>query len=166
MPSKDKKEPRQFGVETYQAAKAAMRDLVHLCGGVNRCVTKTRAGQSRLSEALSPQCLDRFPALDQVIDLEADAGDPTVTRFLAGLAGYDLIPIVATAKPAALFNQFSSLTLAVAAVQAQFASAMADGTIDKPEAKKLLSAATQAITQLHDLQAAIDTHHKALLGKS
>jgi hypothetical protein len=63
---------RQFAPQTYLDLKARFRDLVRAAGGPKRVAEKTRGCQSRISEAMAPQVDDRFPAVDQVADLEAD----------------------------------------------------------------------------------------------
>lgn len=54
--------------------------------------------QATYREAMAPQCMDRFPGVDQIADLEGDTGEITVTRFLADMAGYDLVPRVVKAS--------------------------------------------------------------------
>lgn len=96
------------------------------------------------------------------MDLEADAGTPVVTRFLAGLAGYDLHPIVANARPKTLYTEFADLTLKMADVQSAFASAMADGELTAIEAEQLMKSADKAIAQLHELKASAASITKTL----
>lgn len=153
-------EARQFGVETYLSLKASFRDLVKLSGGVTRAVSLTRGCQSKMSEAMAPTELERFAALDQIADLEAECGEPVVTRVLAQMAGFDLVPVVASAAPAALMHLLAGLVLKTSDVNAQLAAALADGTVDDHEIASLLSATRSSIVKLHELEAALMSRHK------
>lgn len=147
---------RQFGTETYLAIKAAFRDLVKASGGQVRAVHVTRGCQSKLSEAMSPEHLERFPALDQVADLEAEAGAPVVTKLLAGMAGFDLVPRIASGTDASLYQHLAAIVKEAGEVESIMASALADGTVDAAERKRLKSEAHEAITALHNLIASVD----------
>ncbi len=149
------KTARHFGSETYLNLKAACRDVVALAGGISRCVGLTRASQSKLSEALSPAVEDRFMAIDQIMDLEADCGQPVVSRFLAGLAGYDLTPFVASGQPRTLYQEFSKLILDGADVQARFATAMAEGQVEAKRIPEILVAIDRQLEDLHELKASL-----------
>lgn len=77
----------------YDRLKSASRDAVQLAGGLKRVIEFiTRGSMGRLSEAISPDCDDRFPAIDQVADIEAQIGKPIITAVLADMLGCDLTP--------------------------------------------------------------------------
>lgn len=77
----------------YDRLKSASRDAVQIAGGLKRVVEFiTRGSMGRLSEAISPDCDGRFPAIDQVADIEAQIGKPIITAVLADMLGCDLTP--------------------------------------------------------------------------
>ncbi|MCL8385495.1 phage regulatory CII family protein [Xanthobacter aminoxidans] len=76
----------------YLTLKGATRRLVEACGGVESASAVTRTGFQTLSKYGLPKEIVFVP-VDVVADLEADAGDPLVTRALAALAGHVLVPL-------------------------------------------------------------------------
>ncbi len=82
---------RQFAASAYLMLKGATRRLVKTAGGVEGAALVTRLDKSTLSRAGSPNT-PHFLAVDCVMDLEADVGDPILTRHMADVAGYMLIP--------------------------------------------------------------------------
>lgn len=135
---------RQFGDATYLAIKAAFRDLVTACGGPKLAADKTRGCQSRMSEAMAPHETERFPALDQIADLEAECGIPFVTRHLADMAGFDLVPRSVAAghssKPMAIAAQMAA---SLGELQVAYAAAIDDGELTAVEQAKLRGALNQ-----------------------
>lgn len=90
---------RFLPLRDYERLKSAWRDLVKACGGLDRVAEITRAkNKSHASEYGAPHCLERFPPLDVIADLEADCGTPIVTRILADMLGFDIA--AREAKPA------------------------------------------------------------------
>lgn len=72
--------------------KGTFRELVKLAGG-QECVARlTGMPQSKISEAGSVNHLDRAPRVDHVAMLEAETGQPLITKLLADLAGLDVVP--------------------------------------------------------------------------
>lgn len=87
---------RPFGGAVYLRLKAAARALVKKAGGQESAAMVTRASHQTLSRYGLPDDVTFMP-VDVVADLEADVGNPIITRMLADLAGYLLI-----AKPPAV----------------------------------------------------------------
>ncbi|MBG1232993.1 phage regulatory CII family protein [Aestuariivirga litoralis] len=148
---KKKITPRQFGAETYFEIKGACRELVRAAGGAVHCASMTRTNQNRLSEAISPQFIERFMKVDQVADLEAECGDPIVTRHLAAMAGYDLTPRATATTQKAVLTEFAEMVSAVGAVEQNFALSFAEGKLDAGHAAQLAEAGERALKELHDL---------------
>jgi len=71
--------------------KAATRKLVTQAGGVESAAQVCRVTGASLSYYGLPH-RDQFIPADAIADLENDVGLPLVTRVLAELAGYDLVP--------------------------------------------------------------------------
>lgn len=126
---------RFLPAKDYALEKAATRQLVRLAGGVAQAATFTRVDPARLSRYGSPHD-PQFVPIDVVADLEAEAGDPIVTRALADLSGCLLV-----AKPKADAARGMAATLGRTAKEtgealAALGSALADdGVITAAEAK-------------------------------
>ena len=88
---------RTFGKDTYKRLKRRTDQLIDACGGLVAASAETRAGKSSLANyADSRGCgaaATLWAPIDIVADLEKVAGEPLVTRELARLAGYDLLPM-------------------------------------------------------------------------
>lgn len=135
---------RQFGDTTYLAIKAAFRDLVHACGGPKMAAAKTRGCQSRISEAMAAHEIERFPAIDQIADMEAECGIPIVTRHLADMAGYDIVPrSIAAAHANRPMVIAAQMAASLGELQVAYAAAMDDGELTAVEQAKLRGALNQ-----------------------
>lgn len=141
----------QFDAATYLGLKAAFRDLVALCGGVNRACGLTVGCQSKMSEAMSPAHMERMPTLRQIADLESECAAPVVTRFLADMAGYSLAPLVAKATAQTMHAHLGQIIRDSGEFSASLAVALSDGSIDPAERAKLIS---QLNHMMDDLQGA------------
>lgn len=87
---------RTYGRDTYLRLKFRTKNLVALCGGLEAAARGTRVGKSLLANCADHRehgSPDQWAPIDVVADLEMAAGMPIVTRELARLAGYDLIPM-------------------------------------------------------------------------
>ncbi|PZU95606.1 MAG: hypothetical protein DI527_00930 [Chelatococcus sp.] len=73
----------------FWRVKAAQRDLIERCGGVRRAAEIGECSPSWMGKCNTPT-EDAFLSLRQKRALEADAGEPVVTRAEAELAGYAL----------------------------------------------------------------------------
>lgn len=87
-----RRQPERCAVRSARL-KAVTRRLVERAGGAEVAALATRVAHSQLSAYGSLTERDRFAPVDVVADLERDIGDPLVTRELAGLAGFRLVPI-------------------------------------------------------------------------
>jgi len=92
---------RPHGRAVYLRLKAAARTLIKLAGGQESAASATRASHAMLSRYGHPDEAAFMP-VDVLADLEADVGNPVVTRQLADLAGFLLVakPPVGEADPA------------------------------------------------------------------
>lgn len=145
---------RQLPANDYLAIKAATRDLVAMAGGPKRCEGITRGTASRFCEYGAP-AIEACIGADQIADLEAECGQPVVTRVLAGLSGYDLVPRHAAAQPATLHRMLAELISSGGNVDSFLADALADGKVTVPEAKKISDEARALIDKLQSLCAAL-----------
>lgn len=92
-------EARTFGRDTYKRLKRQTEKLIELCGGLVAAAEETRAGKSSLANYADGrdhcQGATQWAPIDVIADLEHAAGQPLVTKALAALAGYDLVPMAA-----------------------------------------------------------------------
>lgn len=72
--------------------KAMARRLTDMAGGLESSAMICRASKSSLGLYGRPEHEQHMPA-DVIADLEADVGDPLVTRELARIAGFGLCPL-------------------------------------------------------------------------
>jgi hypothetical protein len=88
---------RTFGKDTYRRLKRRTDQLIDACGGLVAASAETRAGKSSLANYADSRehgaATNLWAPIDIVADLEKVAGEPLVTRELARLAGYDLLPM-------------------------------------------------------------------------
>lgn len=143
---------RQFGEKTYLGIKAACRKLVDRAGGPQQVARLTRANQGHISSAISPNELERFMAIDQVADLEAEIGDPLVTRHLAEMAGFNLeakTPL--PDEPMPILQHFAHVVSECSDVQRELASRLADGSLDDRDRAMVAEQAREAIDALQKL---------------
>ncbi len=77
--------------EQVYALKAATRHAVKMAGGCESAAQVVNRSKSSLSNYGNPDKSDCIP-IDAVLDLEQDIGEPAVTRSLARLQGYSLVP--------------------------------------------------------------------------
>ena len=130
---------RQFPEATYAAIKAASRDLVTAAGGQSRVERITRTCQSSLSKALSANDGNCFLPIDVIADIEAETNTLTITKMLAGLAGYDLVPRVAKAETETLMSHVARMSIEAGTLQSDLITALADGVINPVERISILS---------------------------
>jgi hypothetical protein len=90
-------EARTFGKDTYKQLKRRTEKLIDRCGGLVDAAMETRAGKSSLANYQDSRehgpASNMWAPIDVIADLEKAAGEPLVTKELARLAGYDLIPL-------------------------------------------------------------------------
>lgn len=146
---------KNYGSTASDFLKLASRDLVEACGGITRAFTKTHTSQSRLSEAVSKHLPDRWMTIATVADLEADCAEPIVSRHLAQLLGFDLVPRAAASSPPAMLNLLAEIVFKTSEVNAQLATALADGHVDAAEIASLIAVTRASIIKHHELEAAL-----------
>ncbi len=90
-------EARTFGKDTYKRLKRRTDQLIDSCGGLVAASAETRAGKSSLANYADSRdhgaAANLWAPIDIIADLEKAAGEPLVTKELARLAGYELLPM-------------------------------------------------------------------------
>lgn len=144
--------PRQITEPELEGLKRASGVAVEAAGGVVAVAEKLGQARSKISEKASPFHLDRaFTVLD-VAEIERLAKTPAITRALAQLAGFDLVPV----GRFDLENPHLHLARVIAEtgeVTALTAKALEDGKISVAEARTLKREAREAITALQAFEA-------------
>lgn len=102
--------------------KAAVRDLVHACGGVERAAELATLGKSTVARWQDAELRD-FPGIAVVALLEAECGRADVSRAMAELAG-----LTVGARDAAQQEKASLMATHAEAVT-QAAQLMAEGAL-------------------------------------
>lgn len=149
------KEGRQLPARDYASLKAEFRDLVEAAGGVTRAARITRVNAPRLSNYCSAQD-PSFAPIDVIADLEAEVGEPVVTRILADLAGYVLVRKAAVERPVETIDRAAAPVMqAVGKAMMELGSALRDGVCTPQEAAAILPTVTTACAEIHDLDAAL-----------
>lgn len=89
---------RKLTDAAQMSLKAAQRRLIRAAGGLESAASVTRVNKTTLGYYGQIEH-EQHMAADVIGDLEADVGDPIVTRELARLAGYQLVPLGESAAP-------------------------------------------------------------------
>lgn len=152
---------RHLPARDYLYLKAATRDLITAAGGPVRAAEISRADHPRLSRYGSPNEGMHAP-IDVIADLEAETGDPVVTRALADLAGFVLVPKAeAIARGINFGKHLGEVACETGQLMAGLGEALADGAVTPGEAESCLAGVRQAATKLaaleHDLRQAAGT---------
>lgn len=126
------------------ALKAAARRMIKVAGGLESASTACRASKTSLGRFGSIHDEQFIPA-DVIADLEADVGEPIVSRELARLAGYELTParliVSAAADPA-------SMVINIARAAGELAAAVQDMDADGRREVRELKAVVDALSSL------------------
>ena len=142
----------QIPARDMEAVKRASFALAAKAGGIAQAAASVGIAASRLSEACSIHHSDRWLNLLNIAELEVVADDPVVTRALASISGFDLVPQQA-GPHMDLHQQLALLSRQAGGLTAGLAEALGDGKIDAKESKALLSASNNLITELHGFAA-------------
>jgi len=135
--------------------KAAQRDLISRCGGIERAAQITSFGKSNVGRWNNATDPDLMP-LNAVLALEADAGVAPVTAVMAGLNDRRLVePDSAGQGPGAVFSRHAETVRAAGDLMAAGAEAFADGKLTKSEMAMIDRAASQVENALGELRKAI-----------
>lgn len=127
---------REITGTEFAALKVASRALVKALGGGEAASLVCRYNPPALSDACSLSKCDRSLPIDVVADLERCAGEPVVTRILAGLSGHALVPLPAQG-PGHEVADIARVLSGSADLAAVFARAMEDGRLAGAECQHL-----------------------------
>jgi hypothetical protein len=146
--------PREAG-----SLKEAEAQLIAKCGGPG--VAKARVGKTVLHQASDHAHPNRHLAVDVVADLERQAGEPIVTRYLAMAQNHICIPLPAgEAEPYPLV--LARITTDTGALLSAGGESVRDGRVTPGEARLLKREALKVATAL----AALISDCDAVLAKA
>lgn len=145
---------RQLPSREYMSIKAAWRDLIDAAGGVTRAAAITRGNASLLSRYGATH-ENMYPPIDMVMDLEAEVGEPIVTRVLADIAGQALVT-KAVARPAPDYvKHLGEVGEDAGDVISALSGAIAGGVTEQ-EAAGILPKVREAATTMAALETALE----------
>ncbi|MFG1332047.1 hypothetical protein V5F41_12445 [Xanthobacter autotrophicus] len=134
--------------------KAVTRDLIKLCGGVERSgeiASRSKSVVSRWQIPTEAEIID----LPAAIALESECGMPLVTSVMAETHGRRLTDEAAMASAASLNARHSELLRAQGETSIHMAAALEDGTITPAEAEILDRAASNQEEALRRFRAGL-----------
>jgi hypothetical protein len=134
----------------YLRIKAAFRQLVKQAGGQESAASITRvSGHQTIGRYCRPQDAQHAP-LDVVADLERDTGDAIVTRALADLAGFILVPKpLGEGAPSHIsVTELGTIAKETGEVITNLGMALADGKITPAEATQVRGEIREAMEAL------------------
>ncbi len=145
----------------YSALIGAFRGLVRQCGGPNAASNIARVSQQQISRYMSasPEHARQFPPLDVIADLEAECGQPRVTKLLAEMEGFVLVPLPKARggdDAVELIARVSGMLHEVADVSGGVAEALRDDCITEAECEHLHGQIREAQEALASLDQQID----------
>lgn len=130
-------EIRHLAAAAHNALCSAWKRLVIQVGGVDPLAAHLGRQRSHVSEYGLPHA-GRSPSVATVLEAEAFAGEPFITRQLAAAQGYRLVPIEDSADPAAALEPLAAKVLAeMGQAFTTFGAAMADKRLTKAERARL-----------------------------
>lgn len=139
---------RAFEPQVYERFKAGFGRLLQKAGGVDKSATLTRVGGSALYQMASVNETRHFPPIDVIADIEKQAGDPILTRLLAELAGFSLVPVQPVKINGSFSRLLANLGKEVSDVFSDAAKALEDDRMTPREAKGLLLDIDEAMSAL------------------
>ena len=152
---------RYLPARDYAAIRERTGALVEAAGGCVAAAHDTRVGAPWLSRYGNPH-ESAFAPVDVIADLEARSGEPVVTRKLAELAGYVLVPVATAGGARDLMRHLSVISKEGGDAVSGLAAALADGKVDDAEAERVGRELGEAIAALAHCRSAL----QALAGRA
>ncbi|WP_319517261.1 phage regulatory CII family protein [uncultured Martelella sp.] len=125
----------QISEAFHHRIKAAQRDLIERCGGIERTASKVDFSKSQVGRWNSPADGEHMPVA-AIVTLEADCGLPLVTAVLAEANGRRLSdPEAERAAEASIMKANAEVMRAASEFANSMALAIADGKVTPSEAQ-------------------------------
>lgn len=123
--------------------KRASRVLIKACGNLHEAGAIAQRSHEQMRRYGDPACPDTLP-IHLAMRLEAECGQPYVTRAMAELSGHSLRPMKGREPGEALPIAFAESLMAGAEFQSVVARAKADGVITPNEENEISRAGAKA----------------------
>lgn len=143
---------RPLPIAVYRRFKEGFGDLVRHSGGVESAARVTRVGTSALYQMQSVNEIGHFPPVDVIADLEQKSGVPVLTKMLAEIGGYSLIPVRPFSARGSFSVALAHLGKEVSEIFSEAAIALDDGCLTAREAKVLIREIDSALLILEEMR--------------
>ncbi|WP_173087330.1 phage regulatory CII family protein [Devosia sp. 1635] len=150
---------RQLPASDYAKLKAATRQLISTSGGPVDAARVTRVDHQGLSRygSTNEDHAERFMPADVIADIEAECGQPIVTRKLADLAGYLLVPVPQVARTGTVLGAVTAATLKETSdVFVALGESLGDGTVSQADAERIGREVDEAMAKLAALKLQVE----------
>lgn len=137
-------------------AKAVTRDLIKMAGGVERAAQNCRVCKSAIGNYSNVERMEDFMPADVIIDLEHDVGSPVLTRELALIAGYVLMPIIKVPASCGFGVHLAKVLSETGDVISSASKAFEDGKLTIREKRELGKQISEAIGALANAAAFLE----------
>jgi hypothetical protein len=144
-----------FHRDSYGDVKAAVRALLHACGGEARAAERCRVSKSTLSEYGNPAHPDRHMPVDVVLDLERACGAAPVTEHMARAHAAVLLRLETGEGQASWLAHLTKLGKEASDVFNRASEFLADSEIDEAEAPQLLRELDELLAAAAAMRAAV-----------
>lgn len=145
-----------FHPERYGDLKAAVRALLHACGGESRAAQSCRVSKSTLSEYGNPNYPDRHMPVDVVLALEEASGEMSVTGHLAAAHSCLLLQLPDEVVATEWLSHLTRIGKEAGDVFDRAGEFLADdGDIDEKEAPVLLREVDELLQAVAAMRAAV-----------
>jgi hypothetical protein len=139
----------------FHRIKSAQRDLIRLCGGLDRCVEVTSISRSHLGRMQNAADAEIMP-IAAVIALEADCGQALITSVMASINGRRLTdPEQEEAVSACVLSSYADYRREDAELGVEVALGMADGALTPAEITRADRKAAKVQEKLADFRSAL-----------
>ncbi len=142
---------RQLPANDYALLKAATRKLISHAGGAVAAAAVTRGGHQNIGRygSAQPDDGERFMPADVIADLESECGQPVLTRALAKLAGFLLVPEPRGGQAGTALGMITARALKeISDVFVALAEAQGDGKLCAADAARIDAEIEEAIIKL------------------
>jgi hypothetical protein len=148
---------RQLPATDYAGLKAATRKQISINGGPVEAARSTRVGHQDLSRygSTADDHDERFIPADVIADLEAECGQPIITRKLAELSGYVLIRLPQGRGPGRVLEASGRSAQDMGAMMMELGQALTDGRLTGPESAAIHERIQCLQIDLAELDAAV-----------
>jgi hypothetical protein len=155
---------RQLPATDYAGLKAATRQQIATNGGPVEAARSTRVGHQDLSRygSLAEDHDERFIPADVIADLEAECGQPIITRKLAELSGHLLVPVPRVALSGTFLGAITAATLKETSdVFVALGDSLGDGQISTGDAERINREIDEAMAKLAALKLQVQAEARA-----